>query len=237
MPQSAAAISRSRPACGKARRIRSATAAGVSTSSVERSRTPRMIVFADSACRSSSARPRLRGLDTDLVALRRGELGQERIAAGPVVDDRGVPEADVDRRRAGDAVGGAAQDVEAEVACGLGTGLHVGLIDLDHVGSGLEEVADLPAHRVGVRHRELVRGPVVVVLGLLGHRDRPRHRELRPAGSYARAGTACHGPAPAGRRATGATTRGTGLGCPLRSSAVPGFSMSTPSSAVAKRFE
>ena len=33
------------------------------------------------------------------------------------------------------------------------------------------------------------------------------------------------------------TMRGTGFGCPDRSSAVPGLSMSIPSSAVAKRFE
>ena len=33
------------------------------------------------------------------------------------------------------------------------------------------------------------------------------------------------------------TTRGTGFGCPERSSALPGLSMSTPSSAVAKRLE
>ena len=32
-------------------------------------------------------------------------------------------------------------------------------------------------------------------------------------------------------------TLGTGFGCPLRSSAMPGLSTSTPSSAVAKRFE
>src|SRR3954469_2304475 len=39
-----------------------------------------------------------------------------------------------------------------------------------------------------------------------------------------------------GRR-IGPTTRGTGFGWPLRSSAVPGLSTSTPSSAVAKRYE
>ena len=39
------------------------------------------------------------------------------------------------------------------------------------------------------------------------------------------------------RRRTGPTMRGTGFGWPDRSSAVPGLSMSTPSSAVAKRFE
>ena len=38
-------------------------------------------------------------------------------------------------------------------------------------------------------------------------------------------------------RSIGPTTRGTGLGWPLRSSAVPGLSMSTPASAVANRFE
>ena len=39
------------------------------------------------------------------------------------------------------------------------------------------------------------------------------------------------------RRRIGPVTRGTGLGWPLRSSAVPGLSMSTPSRAVANRFE
>jgi hypothetical protein len=39
------------------------------------------------------------------------------------------------------------------------------------------------------------------------------------------------------RRLIGPTTRGTGLGWPERSSAVPGLSISTPSSAVAKRLE
>ena len=39
------------------------------------------------------------------------------------------------------------------------------------------------------------------------------------------------------RRRIGPVTRGTGFGCPLRSSAVPGLSMSTPSSAVANRLE
>jgi len=38
-------------------------------------------------------------------------------------------------------------------------------------------------------------------------------------------------------RRTFPVTRGTGLGWPERSSAMPGLSMSTPSSAVAKRLE
>jgi hypothetical protein len=38
-------------------------------------------------------------------------------------------------------------------------------------------------------------------------------------------------------RRIGPTTRGTGFSWPVRSSATPGLSRSTPSSAVAKRFE
>ena len=57
MPQSGAATRRSAPACGNARRIRPATVSAVSTSSVERSSTPRMIVFPASASSTSSARP------------------------------------------------------------------------------------------------------------------------------------------------------------------------------------
>ena len=52
MPQSGAAIRF--VVCGNARRIRAATVSGVSTSSVERSSTPRMIVFDGSE--SSTAR-------------------------------------------------------------------------------------------------------------------------------------------------------------------------------------
>jgi hypothetical protein len=52
---------------------------------------------------------------------------------------------------------------------------------LDHVGARLEKVEDLTTHRVGVGHSERVRSPVVVVLGLLGHRERPRDGHLRLA--------------------------------------------------------
>src|SRR3954453_20427002 len=55
---------------------------------------------------------RLGRLDADLVALGRGELGQERVAARALVDDRRVAEADVHRKRAVDAVGGALEDLE-----------------------------------------------------------------------------------------------------------------------------
>lgn len=47
---------------------------------------------------------RLRGLDRDLVAAAGGELGKKGVTRRPVVDDRGVAEADVDRGRALDAL-------------------------------------------------------------------------------------------------------------------------------------
>ena len=123
---------------------------------------------------------RLRGLDADLVELRRRELGEERVAAGPHVDDRRVAEADMERRRARDAVRGAADDVEAVLARRLGPRLHVRLVELDDVGAGREEIEDLRAHGVRVGQPEIARRAVEVVLGLLGHGERARDRHLRP---------------------------------------------------------
>ncbi len=98
------------------------------------------------------------------------------------MDDRGVAEADVDRGRARDPVRGAAQHVEAVVARGLRARLHVGLVDLHDVGAGGEQVQDLAAHGVGVGHPDRLRRAVVVVLGLLGHRERAGDGDLdRPA--------------------------------------------------------
>src|SRR2546427_611604 len=45
---------------------------------------------------------RLRGLDRDLPARAPGQLREERVARRPLVDDRGVAEAEVHRRGAGD---------------------------------------------------------------------------------------------------------------------------------------
>ena len=43
-----------------------------------------------------------------------------------------------------------------------------------------DQVEDLLPHRGRVRHPELTGVAVVVVLRLLGHRERPRDRDLRP---------------------------------------------------------
>ena len=115
-------------------------------------------------------------------------------------------------------------------------GLQVGLVELDDVGPGREQVLDLLVDRLGVAEGRLLGARVVVVLGLLGHGERARHGDLDgPAG--VRAQELQVSVSTAWRRRIGPTIRGTGFGCPLRSSAVPGLSMSTPSSAVANRLE
>ena len=73
------------------------------------------------------------------------------------------------------------QGVEPVRAGRLGPRLHVGLVDLDDVDAGREQVQDLRPDGLRVRHAERRRVAVVVVLGLLGHRERPRHRHLRRA--------------------------------------------------------
>src|SRR5215211_7973780 len=59
---------------------------------------------------------RLCGLDRDLVGRATGQLRKERVPLGPVVDDRGVPEADVDGGGAGDAVERGVERGEAVLA-------------------------------------------------------------------------------------------------------------------------
>src|SRR3954453_6636370 len=116
-----------------------------------------------------------------MVAAEPGQLGQERVALGPLVDDRRVPEADVHGGGAGVAVERGGERLAAVLARLLGARLHVGLVDLDDVGAGREQVADLGVDRGGVVERELGLALVVVVLRLLGHRERPRHGHLGPA--------------------------------------------------------
>ena len=63
----------------------------------------------------------------------------------------------------------------------LGTGLHVGLVELDDVGPGGEQVPDLLVARVGVRESDRSWVAVEVVLRLLRHRERAGHRHLHGA--------------------------------------------------------
>ena len=75
-----------------------------------------------------------------------------------------------------DAVERAVERREPVLARLLGPRLHVGLVDLHDVGAGGEEVVDLVVDGAGVGQRELGVRLVVVVLGLLRHRERARAR-------------------------------------------------------------
>ena len=67
---------------------------------------------------------------------------------------------------------------QAVRAGGVGAGLQVRLVDLHDVGARGVQVLDLRVDRGGVRHRGRLEVRVVVVLRLLGHRERPGHRHL-----------------------------------------------------------
>src|SRR5262245_31253696 len=82
---------------------------------------------------------RLAGLDGDGIAPDRGHLGQERVAAGAVVDDGGVAEADVDGGTAADPGQRPLQRRHAVLPSLLGAGLQVRLVDLHDVGPGGEQ--------------------------------------------------------------------------------------------------
>ncbi len=60
----------------------------------------------------------------------------------------------------------------------LGPGLQPRLVQLDDVGPGGEQVGDLGPDDVGVGQRQLAVVAVVVVLRLLGHRERTRDGDL-----------------------------------------------------------
>ena len=152
------------------------------------------------------------------------------------MDDRGVAEADVDRGRPSLAVERAVERGTAVLARLLRAGLHVRLVDLHDVRAGREEVGDLVVDGGGVGLGSSASLVVVVVLSLLGHRERAREGHLdlavgvRLRNSRSPTWTGC-------LRSIVPTTRGTGLGWPLRSSAVPGLSRSMPVRALAKRLE
>ena len=103
-----------------------------------------MIVLPGRLVEDGRVQVRLRGLDRHLLRRHRGELGEERVAGRPLVDDRRVAEADVDGGRSGHAVEGPRQRGDAVLPGLLGTGLHVRLVDLDHVGAGREEIDGSP---------------------------------------------------------------------------------------------
>ena len=99
----------------------------------------------------------------------------------PLVDDRGVAEADVQRDRAGDAFERAVDRLQAVLPRLLRPRLHVGLVDLDDVGAGGEQVLDLGVDGGGVVERHLLLARVEIVLRLLRHGEGPGHGDLHHA--------------------------------------------------------
>src|SRR5829696_6791983 len=178
IPQSVAMMIRSGDAYGKARRTRSATSSTDSTSWSDRSMTPRMMVFSLRSFRTPRSRPDCAVSIEIWSAEQPASSERNEYPLGPVVDDRGVPEADVDGGRTGDAVERGVERREAVLAGRLGPRLHVRLVDLDQVGTGRVQVLDLGVDRGGVRQRRRLEVGIVVVLRLLRHGERARHGHL-----------------------------------------------------------
>ena len=134
-----------------------------------------------SARSTSGVEVRLRGLERDVRRRTGVELGEERVAGEPVVDDVRVAEAGMEDGVALDPLKRTVDRLERVLARRLGARLEVRLVDLDDVGAGRLQVAELLVHGLRVREREAAPVAVVVVLRLLGHRERARHGDLDPA--------------------------------------------------------
>jgi hypothetical protein len=165
------------------------------------------------------------------------EFADKWIATRTVVDDVCVAEAGVEDCLASDAVERAVDRLDGVLQRRLRARLEIRLVDLDDVGSGRLEVPQFPIDGLGVGEREAPLVAVVVVLWAWcvivngpGTVILIRRSVIERRNSTSRTST--------GRvRRIAPTTFGTGVSCPVRSRATPGSSRSTPSSAVAKRFE
>ena len=115
--------------------MRSATTAGVSTSSGPRSRTPSTIVLPASVAQHLRVEIGLRGLEREVRRGARVELGEERIAGQPVLDDVRIAEAGVEHGVAVDALERAIDRLDGVLARLLRARLEVRLVDLDDVGA------------------------------------------------------------------------------------------------------
>ena len=125
--------------------------------------------------------PWLCGLERDVRRAAAVELAQERVAGEPVVDDRRVAEARVQDRVALDPFERPVDRLDRVLARRLGPCLEVRLVDLDDVGPGRLQVVELLVDGLRVGEREAPLVVVVVVLRLLGHRERPGNGDLDPA--------------------------------------------------------
>ena len=237
IPQSGATTSRSGGSTSRARSIRVATTSGVSASLEPRSRTPRTIDLVRDVSQHLRVELRLRGLEREMGRRAAVELAEERVAVEPLVDDVGVAEAGVQHRLALDSLERAVDGLDRVPPGRLGTSLQVRLVDLDDVGAGRLQVSELLVDGLRVREREAALVAVVIVLRLLRHRERPGHGDLDPAVGERTEELDVAEPRRAARGGSGRRRAAPGSRGPVRSSATPGVSRSTPSSAVAKRLE
>src|ERR1035441_10625911 len=95
------------------------------------------------------------------------------------MNERCVAETDVYGGCAGDALERAVERLQPKLARFLRARLHVGLVDLHQVGTGIEQLADLGIDRGCVVHRrELPAAAVEIDLRLSRHRERSGYRDL-----------------------------------------------------------
>ena len=114
-----------------------------------------------------------------------------------------------------DAVERAVDRLERVLARVVRARLQVGLVDLDDVGAGGHELAQLLVDRDGVVQRQPRIVGIVVVLRLLAIVNGPGHGDRGSAGRAARAGSATSRTLDRDACAeSGPTTRGTGFGWP-----------------------
>src|SRR5688572_16218290 len=125
---------------------------------------------------------RLRCFDRHLRAAAARQLRQEGVARWPLMNDRGVAEADVHGDRATHAFERTVECLEAVSARLFRPRLHVGLVELHDVGAVREQIANFLVHRCRiVERRQLAAAVVVFDLRLLRHRERTGHRDFRQA--------------------------------------------------------
>ena len=122
----------------------------------------------------------LRGLDRNLVRLAGVEFAQKRIAHRLLaLDDRRIAETEMHDGRSLQAVQRAVKRLDRDALGGGRILTQPGLVELDHVGAGLFEIARLRIHRGGKIHHHLVVVFIVFVDRLPAHGERTRQRDLR----------------------------------------------------------
>ena len=120
----------------------------------------------------------LRALDRDLFGRRSGQLGQERIALRLVRHELGIAKAQVHGGLDLQAGERAIYGLDGKTARRLRVVAQPRLVELDHVGAGLLEGPHLLVDGVCECHRQCFEVLVVLVLHLLGHRERAGQRDL-----------------------------------------------------------